>query len=146
MTKYYFLKNKHTNLWDICTNNENNPPLEKHVWAGDFKTKEEAEKYLGDTLKKLKEENSTQQNQPMPTILIPKAYAKAYTKVAYRNAGSRQILYGFLLMVIGIVITFVSYALAPPGGIYIVAGGAIIVGIYYVFKGIYYHIKAVATR
>jgi len=82
----------------------------------------------------------------MPTILIPKEYAKAYTKVAYRNAGSRLVLYGFLLMVIGIVITFVSYALAPPGGVYIVAGGAIIAGIYSIFKGIYYHIKAVATR
>jgi len=49
--KILLLKNKHTDLWDICTNNENNPPLEKHFWAGDFKTKEEAEKYLGDTLK-----------------------------------------------------------------------------------------------
>lgn len=52
--KYYMIKNIKTGLWDICSNNKNNPPLEKHVWAGDFKSKEEAERYLKETLQDLK--------------------------------------------------------------------------------------------
>lgn len=52
--KYFIIKNKATGLWDICTDNTHNPPLAKYVWAGDFKTQDEAERYLAETLKNLK--------------------------------------------------------------------------------------------
>lgn len=52
--KYYIINNKDTGRWDICSTNQNNPPLEKNVWAGNFNSKEEAEKYLADTIQKTK--------------------------------------------------------------------------------------------
>jgi hypothetical protein len=53
-TKYYIINNKKSGRWDICSTNKNNPPLEKSIWAGDFNSKEEAEKYLADTIQKTK--------------------------------------------------------------------------------------------
>ncbi len=50
--KYYIINNKKSGKWDICSTNQNNPPLEKSVWAGDFNSKEEAEKYLIDTIER----------------------------------------------------------------------------------------------
>ena len=52
--KYYMIKNKKTGKWDICSNNNNNPPLDGQVWAGDFNSKEEAEVYLKETLQDIK--------------------------------------------------------------------------------------------
>ena len=52
--KYYIIKNKKTGKWDICSNNNSNPPLEKAIWAGNFKSEEEAETYLKNTLQKIK--------------------------------------------------------------------------------------------
>jgi tetratricopeptide (TPR) repeat protein len=52
--KYYIINNRKTGKWDICSTNQNNPPLEKSVWAGSFNTKEEAEKYLVETIQKTK--------------------------------------------------------------------------------------------
>ena len=51
--KYYIIKNKKTGKWDICSNNNSNPPLEKAILAGNFKSEEEAETYLKDTLQKV---------------------------------------------------------------------------------------------
>ena len=53
-SKYYVINNKSTGHWDICSNNQSNPPLEKYIWAGDFNSKEEAEAYLKETLQNLK--------------------------------------------------------------------------------------------
>ena len=53
--RYYLIKNSETKLWDICTDNLHNPPLEKYRWATDFNTRSEAEKYLEETLKTIRE-------------------------------------------------------------------------------------------
>jgi hypothetical protein len=50
--RYYIINNTKSGLWDICSTNQNNPPLEKSIWAGNFKSKEEAEIYLTETIKK----------------------------------------------------------------------------------------------
>ena len=52
--KYYIINNRKTGRWDICSSKQDNPPLEKSVWAGGFNSKGEAEKYLADTLQKTK--------------------------------------------------------------------------------------------
>jgi hypothetical protein len=76
--EYYIIKNKATGLWDICTNNQSNPPLEKYIWAGDFKTEEEAKIYLSNTLKKIKEETSN----PQQLIITPyKTGSNLLTKI-----------------------------------------------------------------
>ena len=51
-TKYYIINNKKSGKWDICSTNQNNPLLEKSILAGGFNSKEEAEKYLIDTIQK----------------------------------------------------------------------------------------------
>lgn len=62
--KYYLIKNKVTGKWDICTNNLHNPPLEKYIWAADFVTAEEAEKYLKETLTNLRQGITIQEKEP----------------------------------------------------------------------------------
>ncbi|MCL5008147.1 MAG: hypothetical protein M1562_02765 [Candidatus Marsarchaeota archaeon] len=138
MTSYYIIKNKKTGLWDICTDKSHNPPLDKYRWATDFKTEEEARNYLTTTLKMIK-------GNSVP-IQITKETLIAYKKSMYTKAAGGHILYGLLIALIGLVITIVSYELAPPGGIFIVAGGAVIGGIYYFLKGIYYYIKSITIR
>lgn len=54
--KYYVIKNKRTGRWDICTDNAHNPPLDKDVWAADFDNETEANKYLKDTLARIRTE------------------------------------------------------------------------------------------
>ncbi len=52
--KYFIIKNKKTGKWDICTDNAHNPPLDRYIWAGDFKSEEEAKRYLKETLDKIR--------------------------------------------------------------------------------------------
>ena len=55
--KYYVIKNKRTGKWDICTDNMHNPPLDKNIWAADFSSEAEANRYLKDTLAKIRTEH-----------------------------------------------------------------------------------------
>lgn len=134
---YYFIKNKKTGLWDICTDKSQNPPLDKYRWATNFKTEAEAKIYLADALKRIKEGES---------VPISKETLMIYKKSIYKKAAGNHMLYGLLVIIIGIVITVVYYELTPPRGIFIVAGGAVIFGIYYFFKGVYYYMKSVVAR
>ena len=133
MTTYYTIKNKATGLWDICTDRSRNPPLDKNRWATDFKTEEEAKTYLTDTLKKIKEGE-----QP-----ISKETIKIYKKAIYKDAGKKYVIYGIGMIVIGAVLSLLFILFTS---IIVFAGGAILVGFYYLFRGIHYYIKSVATR
>src|SRR5262249_43030702 len=43
---------------------------------------------------------------------------------------------GFVFLGLGILITIATYALAPPGGVYLVATGAIITGVVRIFRAL----------
>ncbi len=89
---------------------------------------------------------STNQKIMSPNHAVSKEALMAYKKTLYKKAAGRHILYGLVIVIFGIVVTIASYELAPPGGIFIVASGAIMVGIYYFFKGIYYYIKSITIK
>ncbi|MDE1869053.1 MAG: hypothetical protein KGH60_03780 [Candidatus Micrarchaeota archaeon] len=130
--QYYIIQNKQ-GKWDICSIN---PPREdKDIWAGGFKTKEEAESYK-------KSFDSLQGKKVSLTPQDAKTFVKIHNKTAYREAGIKHIIGGFSAAIVGAIITIVWYSLTPPGGYYIVPGGIIIFGIYYGFKGVYYLIRS----
>jgi hypothetical protein len=99
-TKYYIIKNKSTSLWDICTDDVRNPPLEKYRWATDFNTKEEAETYLGETLKKLKEESNAPPLQLQSSI--PEGVGQGYVSQPTNWVG---------IVVVLAIVGFVAYAI-----------------------------------
>jgi hypothetical protein len=53
------------------------------------------------------------------------------------NKGASMMVYGLLAAVIGLVITGISYSMAPDGGTYTVFTGLIVVGIIYFVMGFF---------
>jgi hypothetical protein len=53
-----------------------------------------------------------------------------------RQRGLRRVIFGVVLIVIGVLITTVTYSSAQAGGIYIVAYGPILAGIIGVVRGL----------
>ena len=51
------------------------------------------------------------------------------------------IITGVLIFLLGVGVTGVSYAMSGPGGTYLFAGGAFLVGIFLVLKGLYHRIR-----
>ena len=51
------------------------------------------------------------------------------------------IIAGIGIFLLGVVVTFVGYAIAGPGGTYLFAGGAFLVGIFLVLKGLYHRLR-----
>lgn len=56
---------------------------------------------------------------------------------AIREAGKKNMLYGALWCIGGIVVTAVTYSAAAPGDIYVVAWGAIVFGAIQFFRGVW---------
>jgi hypothetical protein len=75
--------------------------------------------------------------------MLPKTAATMVAQVrghrsrAARANGSVRVLAGIGAMGIGALATYVSYALAAPGGTYLVATGAMVVGVYQVGRGVF---------
>jgi hypothetical protein len=57
-------------------------------------------------------------------------------RAIWRAKGQRYIGFGIFWLVIGIVITVWSYSLAAQGGVFIVAWGPVIYGVYRIVRGI----------
>jgi hypothetical protein len=62
-------------------------------------------------------------------------------KEAYKQAGTKDFLWGFLFLIGGVVITLVTWAVAKPGGSYWVMWGAMAIGAFYILRGFYRKIK-----
>jgi len=58
-------------------------------------------------------------------------------RAAYRDAGLKNILYGFLWCVGGMVVTAVTYSMASGGGTYVVAWGAVLFGFIQAIRGLF---------
>lgn len=57
-------------------------------------------------------------------------------KAAFRQGGVKLLLTGLAMLVLGIIITGVSYSAAANGGIYFVAFGPVIFGVANMFRGL----------
>lgn len=57
-----------------------------------------------------------------------------------REAGNKNMLYGALWCVGGLLITILTYSAASDGGTYVVAWGAMIFGVIQFFKGVFQRI------
>ncbi|HEY4786840.1 MAG TPA: hypothetical protein VIH57_12365 [Bacteroidales bacterium] len=55
---------------------------------------------------------------------------------SYREEARNNMVYGGIIGAIGITVTLVTYFAAYNGGIYVIAWGAIITGVYKFFKGL----------
>lgn len=56
---------------------------------------------------------------------------------AKKHQSNRNMLFGALWLVGGIVVTAITYSVAEPGGTYVVAWGAIAYGLYKLFIGLF---------
>ena len=54
-----------------------------------------------------------------------------------RTAGGKNMLYGALWCIGGLLVTFLTYSAASDGGTYVVAWGAVIFGVIQFFKGMF---------
>lgn len=57
-----------------------------------------------------------------------------------KEAGNKNMLYGALWCVGGLLVTFLTYSAASNGGTYVVAWGAVIFGAIQFFKGVFQRI------
>jgi hypothetical protein len=76
---------------------------------------------------------------PPETVENHRTFLARETRREGRSRGLRQIVYGLLVAVAGIVITVVTYGIASSsrgGGRYFIAYGAVIVGGMYVIRGL----------
>jgi hypothetical protein len=62
-------------------------------------------------------------------------------KEAYKQAGTKDLGCGLLLLLVGAGITFGTWAAAGPGGSYWVMWGAVAFGAFYILRGLYRKIK-----
>lgn len=62
---------------------------------------------------------------------------KAYEYEAHQQAGSKDLMWGFLLLLGGAGITFGTWAAAGPGGSYWVMWGVMVFGAFYILRGLY---------
>jgi hypothetical protein len=64
------------------------------------------------------------------------AQANVVKKAAFRQAGCQIFAVGIVLVILGLVITAISYLLAAPGGTYIITTGLFFVGVVNIVRGI----------
>lgn len=65
------------------------------------------------------------------------APVESLRREVHRESGLKDLGYGFLLLLVGGVVTLVTWALAEPGGSYWVMWGAMIFGGFYLLRGFY---------
>ncbi len=65
---------------------------------------------------------------------------------AIREAGKKDMLYGALWCIGGIIVTAMTYSAAAPGGTYVVAWGAILFGAIQFFRGLLRFFAALFLR
>jgi len=63
--------------------------------------------------------------------------AKATKKAAFRQAGFKVFLAGIAMLVLGVLVTGVTYSMAKPGGTYVVTFGLFAVGAINALKGLF---------
>lgn len=73
----------------------------------------------------------------MARDMVTHAFKKQREDKISQKEGGSQILFGLVLLVVGAVVTAVTYSLAGPGGVYIVTTGLFIVGGLNLVKGTY---------
>src|SRR5258708_39414668 len=64
-------------------------------------------------------------------------YAVSNHKAEIRKGAMKQLGVGFLMFVVGVVITAATYSMASNGGIYVVAYGPIIFGAISILRGLF---------
>jgi hypothetical protein len=64
-------------------------------------------------------------------------YAVSNHKAEIRKGAMKQLGVGFLMFVIGVLITVATYSMASNGGIYVVAYGPIIFGAISILRGLF---------
>lgn len=62
--------------------------------------------------------------------------SKEFEKKQRKEKGKSQLVWGLLILGIGLVVTFASYSAASSGGTYIIAAGAIVIGAFKIFQGL----------
>lgn len=77
-----------------------------------------------------------QNGLPAPMAEHIVAQANQAKRAAFRKAGLNLFLRGIGLIILGIVITSITYSLASPGGFFLVAFGPAIAGVINVFRGL----------
>jgi hypothetical protein len=77
-----------------------------------------------------------QNGVPAPMAEHIVAQAAQVKRAAFRKAGLNLFLRGIGLIILGIIITSITYSLASPGGIYLVAFGPVIAGVINAFRGL----------
>jgi hypothetical protein len=77
-----------------------------------------------------------QNGVPAPMAEHIVAQAAQVKRAAFRKAGLNLFLRGIGLIILGIIVTSITYSLASPGGIYLVAFGPVIAGVINAFRGL----------
>jgi hypothetical protein len=62
-------------------------------------------------------------------------------RVAYRQAGMKNVGIGMLWCVGGIVVTAITYSMASGGGTFVVAWGAVVIGIIQALRGLFFALR-----